>query len=129
MQGMARLSDPAVKCRLDQAVPFSQGLAGAATGRAAGGPTVRWPGRSLHVVDGTLIQGFVQECPRSAPNHHLRRCVVVRTEQPGRQTAAQPTKLVTHRSPVRPKSGSYVRKYIIDHEYTPSVFGMQVQIG
>jgi hypothetical protein len=55
MQGLARLSDPAVKYRLDQAVPFLKALLEQQLAERAGGPTLRWPGRSLRVVDGTHI--------------------------------------------------------------------------
>lgn len=55
MQGLARLSDPAVKYRLDQAVPFLKALLEQQLADRAGGPTIHWPGRSLRVVDGTHI--------------------------------------------------------------------------
>src|SRR4051795_3945937 len=55
MQGLARLSDPAVKYRLDQAVPFLKALLEQQLAERAGGPTLCWPGRSLRVVDGTHI--------------------------------------------------------------------------
>ncbi|MFL5288659.1 MAG: hypothetical protein ACJ8AW_48830 [Rhodopila sp.] len=55
MQGLARLSDPAVKYRLDQAVPFLKALLEQQLAERAGGPTLCWPGRSLHVVDGSHI--------------------------------------------------------------------------
>jgi hypothetical protein len=55
MQGLARLSDPAVKYRLDQAVPFLKALLEQQLAERAGSRTLRWPGRSLRVVDGTHI--------------------------------------------------------------------------
>jgi hypothetical protein len=55
IQGLARLSDPAVKYRLDQAVPFLKALLEQQLAERAGGPTLCWPGRSLRVVDGTHI--------------------------------------------------------------------------
>jgi hypothetical protein len=55
MQGLAQLSDPAVKYRLDQAVPFLKALLEQQLAERAGGATLRWPGRRLRVVDGTHI--------------------------------------------------------------------------
>jgi DDE family transposase len=55
MQGLARPSDPAVKYRLDQAVPFLKALLEQQLAERAGGPAIRWPGRHLRVVDGTHI--------------------------------------------------------------------------
>jgi hypothetical protein len=55
MQGLARLSDPAVKYRLDQAGPFLKALLEQQLAERAGGPTLCWPGRSLRVVDGSHI--------------------------------------------------------------------------
>jgi hypothetical protein len=55
MQGLAQLSDPAVKYRLDQAVPFLKALLEQQLAERAGGATIRWPGRRLRVVDGTHI--------------------------------------------------------------------------
>ena len=56
MQGLARLSDPAVKYRLDQAVPFLKALLEQQLAERAGSHALCWPGRSLRVVDGTHIQ-------------------------------------------------------------------------
>src|SRR4051794_40588 len=53
MQGLAQLSDPAVKYRLDQAVRFLKALLEQQLAERAGGATIRWPGRRLRVVDGT----------------------------------------------------------------------------
>ena len=55
MQGLAQLSDPAVKYRLDQAVPFLKALLEQQLAERAGGPSICWPGRSLRVVDGSHI--------------------------------------------------------------------------
>jgi hypothetical protein len=55
MQGLAQLSDPAVKYRLDQAVPFLKALLEQQLAERAGGPTICWPGRSLRVVDGSHV--------------------------------------------------------------------------
>jgi hypothetical protein len=55
MQGLAQLSDPAVKYWLDQAVPFLKALLEQQLAERAGGPTLCWPGRSLRVVDGSQI--------------------------------------------------------------------------
>src|SRR5207245_3841113 len=56
MQGPARLSDPAVKYRLDQAVPFLKALLEQQLAERAGSHALCWPERSLRVVDGTHIQ-------------------------------------------------------------------------
>jgi len=55
MQGLAQLSDPAVKYRLDQAVPFLKALLEQQLAERAGGPPICWPGRSLRMVDGSHI--------------------------------------------------------------------------
>jgi hypothetical protein len=55
MQDLAQLSDPGVKYRLDQAVPFLKALLEQQLAERAGGPTLCWPGRSLRVVDGSPI--------------------------------------------------------------------------
>ena len=55
MQGLAQLSDPAVKYRLDQAVPFLKALLEQQLAERAGGPPICWPGRSLRLVDGSHI--------------------------------------------------------------------------
>jgi hypothetical protein len=49
------LSDPAVKYRLDQAVPFLKALLEQQLAERAGGPSICWPGRRLRVVDGSHI--------------------------------------------------------------------------
>ena len=56
MQGLARLSDPAVKYWLDQAVPFLKALLEQQLAERTGSVGLCWPGRSLCVVDGTHIQ-------------------------------------------------------------------------
>lgn len=55
LQGLAQLSDPAVKYRLDHAVPFLKALLEQQRAERAGGPTLCWPGRRLRVVDGSHI--------------------------------------------------------------------------
>jgi Transposase DDE domain len=55
IQGLARLSDPAVKYRLDQAVPFLKALLEQQLAERAGSRAICWPGRSLCLVDGTHI--------------------------------------------------------------------------
>jgi hypothetical protein len=55
MQGLAQLSDPAVKPRLDQAVPFLKALLEQQLAERAGSRAICWPGRSLRIVDGTPI--------------------------------------------------------------------------
>ena len=55
MQGLAQLSDPAVKYRLDQAVPFLKALLEQQLAERAGGLPICWPGRSLRMVDGSHI--------------------------------------------------------------------------
>ena len=55
MLGMARLSDPGIKFRLDKAVDFLGAVvAGILAGRTAGA-AVHWPGRVLRVADGTHV--------------------------------------------------------------------------
>src|SRR6185437_2224901 len=56
MQGLAQLSDPAVKYRLDQAVPFLKALLEQQLAEWAGGPPLCWPGRRFRVVDGSPLR-------------------------------------------------------------------------
>ncbi|HYZ22955.1 MAG TPA: transposase [Rhodopila sp.] len=56
MQGLARLSDPAVKYRLDHAVPFLKAVLEQQLAERAGSVALCWPGRSLCIVDGTHLQ-------------------------------------------------------------------------
>lgn len=53
MLGMARLSDPAVKFRLDKAVDFLDAIVACLLAGRTAGPAVHWPGRVLRVADGT----------------------------------------------------------------------------
>src|SRR4051794_7027063 len=55
MQGLARLSDPAVKYRLDQAVPFLKALLEQQLAERTGGPTPCLPRGRLRGVGGTPI--------------------------------------------------------------------------
>lgn len=56
MIGLAELSDPAIKYRLDKAVAFLQAILEWQLGERAGSRAICWPGRTLRVVDGTHIQ-------------------------------------------------------------------------
>ncbi len=56
MSGLAELSDPAIKYRLDKAVPFLKAILEWQLAERAGSTTIRWPGRSLRIVDGTNIK-------------------------------------------------------------------------
>lgn len=55
MIGLPALSDPGLKYRLDQAVPFLKALMERQLAARAGGASLHWPGRLLQVVDGTAI--------------------------------------------------------------------------
>jgi hypothetical protein len=55
MGGLAQLSDPAVKYRLDKAADFLKAVMEQQLAARAGSKTLRWPGRILRVVDGTNI--------------------------------------------------------------------------
>ncbi len=55
MQGIAKLSDPGLKYRLDKAVPFLKALMEQQLAERAGSVSLHWPGRFLRVVDGTAI--------------------------------------------------------------------------
>jgi hypothetical protein len=55
MSGVAKLSDPGLKKRLDNAVPFLKALMEQQLAERAGSATLHWPGRYLRVVDGTNI--------------------------------------------------------------------------
>jgi len=54
--GLAGLSDPAVKYRLDKAVPFLEAVMEQQLAARAGGAALRWPGRILRSGDGTNIK-------------------------------------------------------------------------
>lgn len=56
MIGLAGLSDPAVKYRLDKAVPFLQAVMEQQLAAQAGSAALRWPGRILRAGDGTNIK-------------------------------------------------------------------------
>jgi hypothetical protein len=53
--GMAGLSDPAVKYRLDHAVPFLKAVMERQLAVRAGATALRWPGRVLRAADGSTI--------------------------------------------------------------------------
>ena len=55
MTGLARLSNPAVKKRLDKAAGFLAAVTSALLAARAGGGSLLWPGRSLRAADGTSI--------------------------------------------------------------------------
>jgi Transposase DDE domain len=55
MGGVAQLSDPAVKYRLDKAVDFLKAIMEQQLAACAGSSGLHWPGRSLRIVDGTNI--------------------------------------------------------------------------
>lgn len=55
MLGMARLSDPAIKFRLDKAVDFLGAIVARILAGKTAGPIVHWPGRVLRVADGTHV--------------------------------------------------------------------------
>ncbi len=55
MSGLAQLSDPAVKYRLDKAVDFLKAIMEQQLAARTGSAVIRWPGRSLRIVDGTNI--------------------------------------------------------------------------
>src|ERR1700728_3956920 len=54
--GLAGLSDPAVKYRLDKAVPFLKAVMERQLAAHAGSATLRWPARILRAGHGTTIQ-------------------------------------------------------------------------
>lgn len=55
MRGLGRLSDPAVKFRLDKAVGFLQAILEHQLAAASAGAGLRWPGRILRASDGTCV--------------------------------------------------------------------------
>jgi hypothetical protein len=55
MQGIAELSNPAVKYRLDQARDFLAVLVERLLAAKVPGPELRWPGRRLRLADGTCV--------------------------------------------------------------------------
>lgn len=55
MLGMARLSDPAIKFRLDKAGDFLDAIVVCILAGKTAGPAVHWPGRVLRVADGTHV--------------------------------------------------------------------------
>lgn len=54
--GLAQLSDPGLKYRLDKAAPFFKAVAEHLLAALPGAATLHWPGRSLRAVDGTHIK-------------------------------------------------------------------------
>lgn len=55
MLGIAELSNPAIKYRLDQAADFLAALTARLLAAKAPGASLRWPGRVLRLADGTCI--------------------------------------------------------------------------
>jgi hypothetical protein len=55
MQGIAELSNPGVKYRLDQATDFLALLVERLLAAKVPGPELRWPGRTLRLADGTCV--------------------------------------------------------------------------
>src|SRR5437763_1990870 len=55
MQGIAELSSPGVKYRLDQATEFLAALVERLLAAKLPGPELRWPGRTLRLADGTCV--------------------------------------------------------------------------
>ena len=55
MQGIADLSNPGVKYRLDQATDFLAALVEQLLAAKAPGAVLRWPGRTLRLADGTCV--------------------------------------------------------------------------
>lgn len=53
--GLARMTDPAIKYRLDKAVPFLKSLTDQLLAAHADARTLHWPGRILRAVDGTHV--------------------------------------------------------------------------
>lgn len=53
--GLAQISNPGVKYRLDKAAEFLRGLMQALLLARSGAPSLLWPGRCLRMVDGTCI--------------------------------------------------------------------------
>lgn len=56
LSGIARLSDPGLKSRLDNAAPFFKAVMEHQLAALSLGRAVRWPGRCLRLVDGSYIQ-------------------------------------------------------------------------
>lgn len=63
MLGLARMSDPAIKKRLDRAVEFLDSVIAAVLADQAPGATIRWAGRILRCSDGSCFRD------RSRPGH------------------------------------------------------------
>jgi hypothetical protein len=55
MQGIAELSNPGVKYRLDQATQFLAALVERLLAAKLPGPELRWPGRAPRLADGTCV--------------------------------------------------------------------------
>ncbi len=55
MIGLAEMSDPAIKFRLDKAVAFLEAVVAAQLAAQSAGASVRWPGRILRAADGSSI--------------------------------------------------------------------------
>jgi hypothetical protein len=55
MIGLAEMSDPAIKFRLDKAVAFLEAVVAAQLAALSAGASARWPGRVLRAADGSSI--------------------------------------------------------------------------
>jgi hypothetical protein len=55
MIGLAEMSDPAIKFRLDKAAEFLEAVVASQLAAVSAGASVRWPGRCLRAADGTSI--------------------------------------------------------------------------
>jgi hypothetical protein len=61
MLGIAELSNPGVKYRLNQASDFLAALAERLLAAKAQGANLRWPGRSLRLADGTCVSKLLPQ--------------------------------------------------------------------
>jgi hypothetical protein len=71
MSGLAELSDPGLKKRLDNAVPLLKAVMEQQLAERAGGATLRWPGRCLRVVPLPAGGGRHQHQPTRQQGHRL----------------------------------------------------------
>jgi hypothetical protein len=56
LRGLASMSDPAVKYRLDNAIAFLDAIVARQLAEKTAGPSVHWPGRVLRLGDGTCLR-------------------------------------------------------------------------
>jgi hypothetical protein len=54
--GLASMSDPAVKYRLDKAIAFLDAIVARQLAEKTAGPSIHWPGRVLHLGDSTCLR-------------------------------------------------------------------------